>query len=391
MLRQTCYALKREAWGNTLHEGKECYCIEHVPTGYKAIFDHEEFVLNSVKERIHASSIVYNNGFRFKRKGDVPGVSLPIFLYAVYNGLCTDDLLHANLFIRKTGEYTDLRKDVLRRKGGINTEGIDLIELEGKRYIIIDRDDIVTILDYKEPLYQILIDRRFCGIVSANKRHRVMIYDGSGKGSGVAFHVARLVLLYNSFFERYESVADFWANILQLSSSMKCEASHIMADTWNCCDNNLMWMSKETNRDMYQYSNYFVGNYALFAVRYEEIILAEIQFASGYSSRFVCESPEEYKNMQRELLGKDIKMEGGEQVMSLLANKAAFTADGRIIEMPESARKRVNHIPEEITKEYVIHKIKRYTQDVEIPAKQHTRPGGTACCSASNGMTPDNQ
>ena len=28
---------------------------------------------------------------------------------------------------------------------------------------------------------------------------------------------------------------------------------------------------------------------------------------------------------------------------------------------------------------------------VEIPAKQHIRPGGTACCSASNGMTPNGQ
>ena len=25
---------------------------------------------------------------------------------------------------------------------------------------------------------------------------------------------------------------------------------------------------------------------------------------------------------------------------------------------------------------------------LEIPAKQHIRPGGTACCSASNGMLP---
>ena len=27
---------------------------------------------------------------------------------------------------------------------------------------------------------------------------------------------------------------------------------------------------------------------------------------------------------------------------------------------------------------------------VETPGKQHNRPGGTACCSASNGMIPHN-
>jgi hypothetical protein len=27
--------------------------------------------------------------------------------------------------------------------------------------------------------------------------------------------------------------------------------------------------------------------------------------------------------------------------------------------------------------------------DLDIPEKQHNRPEGTACCSASNGMPPD--
>ena len=164
--------------------------------------------------------------------------------------------------------------------------------------------DRVAVQSYSPELAEILSEYISAEWQDGKDRCYVNIYNRRGTMS-----LSRLILLYKTHFSEYthkeNAVKNFIADIPSLNKLHEgYDAAHIIPQTWNNCDQNLMWMKSPTNKAMFEYIDYFMNGYGAFAVLSDDgCILVEFDSIGG-KVYIKCDTPEEYANFQKIAIGK---------------------------------------------------------------------------------------
>lgn len=117
-------------------DGETAYCVEHTPTGYYSIFDHDEGAKQYIQEvikqqrksltpRSHKSG--YSGGLMFgKSRSGSPGCALAVALYSYYHGVSIEDLRRDKAQIRHVVSLGGVPFEDCRKKNLYSTKDVAL-------------------------------------------------------------------------------------------------------------------------------------------------------------------------------------------------------------------------------------------------------------------------
>lgn len=331
-IKKQIYQTKKGAY--TIHEamfrGEPCYCICHTDrTGsYTILFDHNEKIMDLIAKKSDRTGITCEKKhsgtgfvFKFHRTGREKGISIRLYLWAKYNDLLLEEVRQSNIQLRDTSlsmeGILDMRRCNLYDAGGIRTDGFDIITRYGteERYILMQIGDRLDIQDYSPELYELLTNRSLCNGYTSSNRGRIsaFVQYAHKRDGAVRKNLSRIVLIYNEFFGSYKNMSgaikrfvhDIPALDEKLGKGIVC--GHINAKSYINCAENIMLMGDTTNSEMSTYAQRFSGNYAMrpFAWRSEGDTKILVEWDTGNSlDYFVCDTPEEYADLQKCMAGK---------------------------------------------------------------------------------------
>ncbi len=302
------------------YSGESCYCILHTPSDSIFAFEHDKIILKCLTNKAKQNRIAVNQMKNGRYTVEVTKgkrghcISLRQFLYAKYNSLPLEKVRGARIGMLDESAIAssmyDFRKCNLymmrNQSGKISIECRPMNPDE--RYIVIRDKGRIEIQEYSEELYNILT-----GVVSVwydetTKRESVHLNrDGTGTRK-----LGRFVLMFNKHFGQYKNVnggANRFINALINNQFSDCllDCGHINAETWNNSKYNIMPMESKTNIAMSNLIKRFKGKYGANAIVINDgtndIILIEL-INNGHSFYFRCYSPEDYCDLQIQLIGK---------------------------------------------------------------------------------------
>lgn len=245
-----------------------------------------------------------------------------MFLWGKYNGIPPQKAKQLKIELKDRSTYTDhimdMRSGNLYDAGGTVTDGIEVVEdpSTGHKYIVVQDVDRVEFLDYTPEIYQMLTTRNICTKCRKGKdngRLITTVHYSCCKSGWKMFNLSRFVLLYIEFFNKFKNyktgnITRFVHNIPFLVTDKNIDCGHINAYSWNNCRENIMLMDRQQNFKMSYYARIIQGDYKMFPIAYrgdgQTKILIEWN-VSGISKFFICESVDDYVNMQEFAIGKD--------------------------------------------------------------------------------------
>lgn len=316
------------------YKGEPCYLIEHIPTGYMALFDYETRLLSGIKSKItRCGGLVCDkkqtgrNILKFHKEGNEKSISLRLWLFAKYKQIDLKDVRGCKIMLKDDDllEYKiiDMRSCNLFDAGGERTDrrGYAMVYNDpdnadrkciAATYLSGDKEYIET-YEYSPELLTMLNTSRYCSIdiCDRNKRLNVIVhYKPSADGYKV-MNLSKFVLLYYKYFDRYRrqrgAIKRFIHDIVELRDKhAKDEAAHVYALRWLGYSGNLMWMKRETNQAMSNIIDRFSGDYSAFSTTTEagEILVSFL--SHGKQMLYKCKTPEDYLDLQEVLVGRGI-------------------------------------------------------------------------------------
>lgn len=339
---------------NADYDDVPCYCISHQLTGYKAIFSHDDSVLDAVIQRLSRSAIAYdrkNTGagsvFKFRRTEADRSISLRLYLYAQYHNLSLDNVTGHKIEMRNfeslPDNISDFRKENLYDAGGQRPENINVLERPDhpdEKYIVISCEGRIEIQDYSDDLFELLQTKSLCDVSkTGSSRLSARVHYAHRKDGYKIFNLSRLVLLYYLYYPEYRETSDslkhFVQSLVRLTDTIE-HCGHVNACNWNNCTANLLPMSSQANMAMSNHIRHICGQYRMFAIGIQEhednyILVAFTN--RGAVKYFKC-TVDEYADLQRKVLGKDDITKG--VIMNYI-----FTCEDKVlpagIDTPEQA------------------------------------------------------
>lgn len=316
------------------YKGEPCYLIEHISTGYMALFDYETRLLSGIKGKItRCGSLVCNkqkggkDTLKFHKNEKEKSISLRLWLFSKYEGIDLEDVRGCKIMLKDDDllEYKiiDLRSCNLFDAGGermdrrgyamaYNDPGNADRKCIAATYLSGDKEYIET-YDYSPELLTMLNTSRFCniGISDDNERLNVIVHYRPEADGYKTMTLSRFVLLYYTYFDRYRrqrgAIKRFIHDIVKLRDKhAKDEAAHVYALRWLGYSGNLMWMNSETNQAMSNIIDRFSGDYGAFSTITEagEILVSFL--SHGKQMLYKCKTPEDYLDLQEVLVGRGI-------------------------------------------------------------------------------------
>lgn len=266
-----------------------CYCIYNLKTGKKAIFDHEDRILDGVKNlgRINDDwSVMYNE--RRDR-------SLQAYLFFLYHGIVVSEFCHYTKLkdknMKKIG-ITDLRKENIVPTNIYTPNTICVWPRPNnpeEKYIAVTSKGITEIFNYSDSILKLFQERINLVTPETDKKYKRLRFRKTKTNKSIA--LSRFIL------QKYEG------NIPDTS-----HCGHIHSGyRWINCPENIMEMNGKTNDLMSDFASRIVNGYNMNAVVYRdgriEKILVEFG-VHGIHGYVVCNTPELYLSFQNFILGR---------------------------------------------------------------------------------------
>lgn len=318
-----------------MYENEPCYALVYSPTkgtikGRIELFDYDNQLLEKTIEKIKLHGALVPNGnssvLRFVAREGLLGISFKLFVFAHYNGIpvervrryqiqtYNDNLSDFNIF--------DFRSVNLYDTGGIKPENkyskteieTDPNDINNKCLMVTAWDEYgtsVEIYDYSEELLAILQSGKYAHPFRKQSSSKEKRISTSSSRTGT-MSLASLVRVFYEYFDNYKDssypIDDFMDDVCMHKEHLKSkgyEASHVMPAVWNGSRANLIYMDNATNDKMRDFFSNFSGDYEAFAVATDsEKILVEL-VSHGSPVYYVCETAEQYANLQLTMLGKN--------------------------------------------------------------------------------------
>lgn len=325
---------------NVIYDGsyksEEVFIVEHMPTGKKAIIDHNEQVLNSVIGRIKRTKALVcdhkpsGDILKFHHNSREHSISLRLYVYAKYGGISLKDVRGKNIMLDDESamedDIQDLRSCNLYDAGEIRpytkARAVELVTLAGEKYIKVTiygkPDGKPEYAIYSPELYEMLAKPSYCCISfgADNGRGIAAVHYGRGKKCYTVVNLGRFILLYYTHFGRYKnmngSVRRFISDFYKLNTLHKGEdAAHINSCNWLHTKENLVFMEHATesnpNADMRAWIKWFGAGYDAFPIvnAKGEILMSVKTPFSDISTYIKFRSPQGYADFQLKFQGRE--------------------------------------------------------------------------------------
>lgn len=302
---------------DVIFAGDPCYCIEHLPTGHKELFNHDGRILKGILEKINSGTglACAESRYFFSENDEEGRLYLRRFLYMMYNGLAFDDIKNAKIAL-VTPEFDDihdLRSDNLIDLRGKRLDRCEIIDNPystnpvdiWERFILVNSHGVYSVLNYDDGLWELLTNGGLCSLpVKENGRQQITVKDDNAPHT---FSLSRFVYLYHMYCNptKEDGIKEFLNGIKSFSDDMDGDVGHINARVWNNSLDNLLLMSKEANNGMGNLAIKFTGACSMFPCVYryggEPIILIDLQIGDK-NLLFKCKSAEDYEFFQKVML-----------------------------------------------------------------------------------------
>lgn len=283
------FANKRFVIFEMMIDGAACYCIQNLKTGKRVIFDHDDTVLDGVKDL----NIVRNN---WSIHDDGHYRRLQAYLNMLYHGKEVAERCHyttlADTSLEKYG-ITDLRKANLIPRERYPETSIDIWVRPNdpnEKYIAVTCRGFTEAFAYSDPIYNKL-HRKLKQITTQYGREMKRLkFRKTGLEPGI--NLSKFVL--------QECIGNLKPNYV---------CGHIHSGyRWINCPENLMEMLGSTNDRMSDFASQIGGGVQMRSIVYRtgtvQKILVEIEIVGCGAIYFVCDTPEQYTTLQKEIMGK---------------------------------------------------------------------------------------
>ncbi len=316
------------------YKGEPCLCLQRRKDGtaYSVLFDDDNRIRRSVISQMKKKRLVMEqkaSGSRFVFKfNDSSGkglISLRLFLWAKYNSIPPGKAKRMKIELYDKSAYPnnimDMRSRNLYNAGGTFTDGIEIVthpETDHK-FILVQAEDRAEFFEYTPEMYQMLTTRSICTECRKGKdtgRLFTAVHYSQKKTGYKMLNLSRFVLTYDEFFGRFKnyatgSITRFIHSLPSLIPNEGIDCGHVNANSWNSCKENILMMEREKNIKMSSYARTIQGRYKMFPIVYDDngkkVFL--IEWDIGDSPRLIlCESIDDYINMQEFAIGKDPKV-----------------------------------------------------------------------------------
>lgn len=306
-------------------DGSKCYIVKHEAQCHIEIIDYDESIITAIinkSKKENSLSITTHRGinsFKFQESEFGKSISLRKFVYATIHGLEPEDTHSMRIEIidntLKGDNIIDLRSNNLKHSGADSMEGLEVLcrpEIASEKYLLVERDNTISIQEYSESLLSIFKNHSLCTLSGQSTSNRQLIKFKTSKY--ITTHLTKFIMIFNQYFipsseNESDSITEFARDYPELvSETGDLHCAHINARTWNNCINNTMFMTRQDNQDMSDLIKCFTGNYDAFAISYQipdgsYIILVKITSAFG-EKFYICDTPNSYADLQKSYLGK---------------------------------------------------------------------------------------
>lgn len=273
-------------------QGVTYNCVEHIPSGHKAIFDNDNKYIKAIQE--FGSAFNMSNGILwFVDQETKKFISLATFLYAQYSGKPLHEVRqfktrHMQRFIDENRMIEDCRKDNLFCSGyPTDVTSNRVIRRIGTKYFSIEvvSKGIVEYFSYDDGLYNLLSTPNNFSY-SATKQNRVQATFRTEDGKPCYAYTG---IIANAYREGRLSKDNFRRVLVDiLQDADKPQLDHLNSDYHNHCNWNLSTMDRSLNIAKSHYTDAFPPPYQVFyAVNSEGEYLIEFIHPQLLTGRLV--------------------------------------------------------------------------------------------------------
>ena len=249
-------------------EGQTYNCVEHIPSGRKAIFENDRSYAEAI-QNFGTVSNIFNGTLRIQDKETKKFVYLGAFLYAFYSEKPLHEVRqymtkHRHRFIDEDCMIEDCRKDNLFCTGyPVDVTNNRIIRRIGTKYFSIEilSKGIVEYFSYDEGLYNLLSTPNNFSY-SATKLNRIQATFRAEDGKPFCAYVGIIANAYREGRLTEKNFRKVLVNILQ--DTEKSQVDHLNSDFHNHCRWNLSTMDSGLNIAKYHYTDAFPPPYQVF-------------------------------------------------------------------------------------------------------------------------------
>lgn len=285
--------------GNRINEydydGKTYYCVETYDGQGKAIFDHDERVLNALVAELSTGQcgLYVRNGNKlgFRRWNKKSGETLASFLYGVYYPEKEQQGEIRHIYDSAIDETVeDCRSCNLYRTGEVVPETknrkVEILSIGVQQYIrvLIKAQNAECFFDYSDGLYKLLATPSAITFdVNKDKRGVARMYKNKRRITVFLSHLAYY------WYQGLIDENDYYGSVGRAKKRFKgMTIDHLNSDIRNNCSYNLSVMSESVNKAKYNFSNIVQPPSFIYGVVYNGAYYLKVGNAGRFVSYIHC-------------------------------------------------------------------------------------------------------